>query len=610
MNRFIMCIICLSLLGVNSSLVAQQYDLDSLYRQIDASCTNYGISSLPVIGLSASYSNGRSSVGDTYVRAVLQSGGMPYIIPVITDPAVLRSLVSKLDGLLMIGGEDLNPLWYKEEPHPRLGGVNSERDLYDLKLIKLATDRNIPVLGICRGEQLLNVAFGGALIQDINTQVESSIKHKQNQAAITPSHTIHLSPNSCLAQILGTDSLLVNSFHHQSVGRLAPGFKPVAYAKDGIVEAIEAWPDRPFWGVQWHPESLYCGGDSSMAKIFRFMIDKANIFRQAKEMHQRIISLDTHSDTPLCFKEIGFNISNRESNQVNIPKMEEGYLDAAFLAAWLRQGARDDASLQKAVDDATALIKSIYDQVEQNSSLCGIAITPDELVSYKKEGKKAFLIGIENGYAIGKDLENLARFHNMGVTYMTLCHTYDNDICDTSTNSKREWHGLSPFGKEVVNEMNSLGMMIDLSHASQETFYDVLELSDAPVICSHSSSRALCNHDRNLTDEQLLALAKNGGVVQVCLVDNFINTKADEASLTNVIEHIDHMVKVAGIDHVGIGSDFDGGGGVIGCNGVNDLIQVTVKLIEKGYKEEDIQKIWGGNLLRVMKSVQHKKSKL
>lgn len=610
MNRLIICIICLSLLGVNSSLVAHQYDLDSLYRQIDASCTNYRISSLPVIGLSASYSNGRSSVGDTYVQAVLQSGGMPYIIPVITDPAMLRSLVSKLDGLLMIGGEDLNPLWYKEEPHPCLGDVNSVRDLYDLKLIKLATDRNIPVLGICRGEQLLNVAFGGTLIQDIDTQIESSIKHKQNQAATTPSHTIHLSPNSCLAQILGTDSLFVNSFHHQSVGGVAPGFKPVAYAKDGVVEAIEAWPDRPFLGVQWHPESLYCGGDKAMAKIFRFMIDKANIFRQAKEMHQRIISLDTHSDTPLCFKETGFNISNRESNQVNIPKMEEGYLDAAFLAAWLRQGSRDDASLQKAVDDATALIKSIYEQVEQNSSLSGIAVTPDELVGYKKEGKKAFLIGIENGYAIGKDLGNLARFREMGVTYMTLCHTYDNDICDTSTNSKREWQGLSPFGKEVVKEMNRLGMMIDLSHASQETFYDVLELSDAPVICSHSSSRVLCNHDRNLTDEQLLALANNGGVAQVCLVNNFVNTNAEEASLTDVIEHIDHMVKVAGIDHVGIGSDFDGGGGVIGCNGVNDLIQVTVKLIEKGYKEEDIRKIWGENLLRVMKSVQHLKSKL
>lgn len=605
MKRLMMCLICLVLLGVHSSLVAQQYDLDSLYKRIDAVSVDYKISRLPVIGISAAFSNGRSTVGETYVQSIVRSGGVPFVIPVITDPVVLRSIVSHLDGLVMIGGEDLNPLWYKDEPHPRLGEVNTVRDLYDLTLMKLATDRNIPVLGICRGEQLMNVFFGGTLIQDINTQVESAIKHKQDQAGTAPSHNVYVKPDSRLAQILGTDSLLVNSFHHQSVNRVAPGFKPVAYAKDGVVEAIEAWPDRPFMGVQWHPEALFFGGDTTMAKIFKFIIDKAETYHQAKEIHQRIISLDTHSDTPLCFKESGFNIANRESNQVNIPKMKEGCLDAAFLAAWLRQGARDEVSLQKATDDATLLIKSIHEQVAQNSSLCGIAVTPDDVVRYKKEGKKTFLIGIENGYAIGKDLKNLARFHEMGVTYMTLCHTYDNDICDASTNSKKEWHGLSPFGKEVIKEMNRLGMMVDLSHASQETFYDVLELSDAPVICSHSSSRALCNHDRNLTDEQLRALAKNGGVVQVCLVNNFINSKAEEACLTDVIEHIDHMVKVAGIDHVGIGSDFDGGGGVIGCNGVNDLIQVTIKLIEKGYQEEDIRKIWGGNLLRVMQSVQH-----
>ena len=187
---------------------------------------------------------------------------------------------------------------------------------------------------------------------------------------------------------------------------------------------------------------------------------------------------------------------------------------------------------------------------------------------------------------------------------MTLCHTYDNDICDTSTDSKREWKGLSPFGEKVVKEMNRLGMMVDLSHASRETFFDVIELSEVPVICSHSSSKALCDHNRNLTDEQLRALAKNGGVVQVCLVSNFLNTKAEEACLMDFIEHIDHIVKVAGIDHVGIGSDFDGGGGVTGCNGANDMIQVTVKLLERGYSEEDIAKIRGGNLLRVMRVVQ------
>jgi microsomal dipeptidase-like Zn-dependent dipeptidase len=192
----------------------------------------------------------------------------------------------------------------------------------------------------------------------------------------------------------------------------------------------------------------------------------------------------------------------------------------------------------------------------------------------------------------------------MGATYMTLCHSYDNDICDTSTNTKKEWDGLSPFGEEVVREMNRLGIMVDLSHAGESTFWDVMKLSTVPVICSHSSARALCNHDRNLTDEQLVALAKNGGVTQVCLLDMYINNDRKSASLVDAIEHIDHIVKVAGIDHVGIGSDFDGGGGIIGLEADNDLLQITVKLLEKGYSEEDIAKIWAGNFLRVMKAVQ------
>lgn len=602
---YIICIICLSLCSVHFPLGAFQYDLKSLYEQIDSCSIDYSTSYMPVIGISTNYNNGRSDVADTYVQAILRTGGIPFLIPVITDDVILRAQASYIDGLIMVGGEDINPLWFCEEPHPQLGSVNPVRDLYELKLIKLATDRNIPVLGICRGEQLINIAFGGTLIQDILSQIQLSVKHKQEQPGTTPSHKIKIESDSQLAQIVGLDTAYVNSFHHQSVGKVALGFKPVAYAKDGVIEAIEAWPNRPIMGIQWHPESLFLGGDTAMVKVFRFMVDKAKTFHRAKEIHQHIVSLDTHCDTPLCFDAVGFDISNRQSNQVNIPKMEEGCLDAIFLAAWIRQGDRDDASLQKAVDKATSLIKSIYEEVERNRLLCCIATSPDEIISGKREGKKVFLIGIENGYAIGKELDNLERFHDMGVTYMTLCHTYDNDICDTSTNSKREWKGLSPFGEKVIKEMNRLGMMIDLSHVSSETFFDVLKLSEAPVICSHSSSKALCSHNRNLSDEQLRALAKNGGVVQVCLVNNFLNANAEEASLMDFIAHIDHLVKIAGIDHVGIGSDFDGGGGVIGCNGANDLIQITVKLLEKGYSEKDIEKIWGENLLRVMKSVQY-----
>ncbi|MDR1500450.1 MAG: dipeptidase, partial [Tannerellaceae bacterium] len=257
-----------------------------------------------------------------------------------------------------------------------------------------------------------------------------------------------------------------------------------------------------------------------------------------------------------------------------------------------------------AVDKVKGLIEDIHRQLEINSDLCGLAVTPADFTRLKNEGKKTIFIGIENGYAIGKDISNLSRFKAMGATYMTLCHSYDNDICDTSTHSKKEWGGLSPFGREVVGEMNRLGLMIDLSHAAESAFRDVIALSAFPVICSHSSARAICDHDRNLTDDQLRALAKNGGVAQVCLLDAYIHADRRSASIVHAVEHIDHIAKVAGIDHVGIGSDFDGGGGIIGCQAHNDMMQITVKLIEKGYSEEDIAKIWGGNFLRVMAAVQ------
>ena len=226
------------------------------------------------------------------------------------------------------------------------------------------------------------------------------------------------------------------------------------------------------------------------------------------------------------------------------------------------------------------------------------------MIRLKREGKKAFFIGIENGYAIGKDLKNIAKYKQMGVNYITLCHSYDNDIGHSSTHTEDATEGLTRFGREVVKEMNRLGIMIDVSHASEGTFWDVIKYSTQPIIASHSSSKALCDHDRNLTDEQLRALAKNGGVAQLCLLDAYINKNPKAASVCDAAEHLDHMIKVAGIDHVGIGTDFDGGGGLQGCKGDNDLINLTIKMIEKGYTEEDLRKIWGGNLLRVMKQVQ------
>lgn len=580
-------------------------NLKKLYELTDSCDVNVRARFSPLIGISASISSGASRVGATYIQSIVKAGGTPIIIPAVTDGKVLRNIVSNLDGLVLIGGADVNPLWYEEEPREKLEEVDPVRDLYELKLIKMATDQNIPVLGICRGLQLLNVAFGGTLYQDIPSQRgDHSVKHRQDLPSSYGSHRVFVDANSQLASILGKDTLAVNSLHHQAIKELAPIFKATAYAPDSIIEAIDAYPNRSIMGVQWHPEALTYGGDTTMLRIFRHLIGKAETFHQAKEMHKHFLSVDTHTDTPFWFKRAGFSIADRERNRVNIPKMQEGKLDGVFLAAFIGQGKRDEVSLQEAVQKVTGLIEGIRKQAELNKDLCGIAVTNQDFIRLKNEGKKAFFIGIENGYGIGKDLANIAKFKAMGVNYITLCHSYDNDICDSSTHTKKEWDGLSPFGEEVVKEMNRQGIMVDMSHASEKAFWDVIKLSKAPIICSHSSSMAMCKHDRNLTDEQLKALAQNGGVAQVCLLDRYINEDYKNASLTDAIEHIDHMVKVAGIDHVGIGSDFDGGGGIIGCESDNDFIQITVKLIEKGYTEEDIAKIWGGNLMRVLDEVQ------
>ena len=608
MIRFSSVIITFLLL-INMSVysqVAYAPDLKVLNKIVDSVFVDLRQKEAPLIGISAGRTHeGSSVVRSTYIDAVLRAGGKPFIIPAITDGAMLRDMVKDLDGLVMTGGEDIDPLYYKEEQSAEVTVVDSIRDTYDLMLIKLATDRNVPVLAICRGEQIVNVAFGGSLYQDIPSQIkESKLNHNQTESRTIGTHNVSVEKDSKLGEILGTTSLLTNTFHHQAVKDVAPGFRVVARTNDGVVEAIEAYPNRSILGIQWHPEGHVSGGDTTMLKIFKFIVKEAEIYQKAKAIHSRILSIDTHCDTPLEFKRSGFDIGKREDNQVNIPKMEEGMLDAIFFAAYTGQGARDKESTQKAVDKIEGLIKGIHTQVDKNKDICGIAYTADDLVRLKKEGKKAIFIGIENGYGIGKDIRNIARFQKMGVNYITLCHTKDNDICDTSSDTKHEWNGLSPYGREVVKEMNRLGVLVDISHVGEKTFWDVIQLSDQPIIASHSSVQALCYHDRNLTDKQMQAIANKGGVVQICLVDLFVNKDTKKANLEDAMNHIDYAVKVAGIDHVGIASDFDGGGGLIGCRGSNDMINITVKLLERGYTESDISKIWGGNFLRVLTDVQ------
>ncbi len=579
--------------------------LEQLYTQAD-DAQRPAVGEKPLIGISLGYSDKKNSVNNTYINSILKNGGVPYLIPVTDDVEVLRQIVAQLDGIVFTGGEDFAPAYYGKEEHEKLGEVNVTRDTYDLTLLKLATDRNIPTLGICRGLQLINVGMGGTLYQDLPAEKPSDINHRQEEEGTVPTHSVSVVEGSVMHNIFGKKEIQVNTFHHQAIDKLAPGLKIVGWSNDSVPELIEAYPHRQILGTQFHPEIFTAAGDALMGKLFKFLVNKADTFKMAKDIHARILSVDTHTDTPLWFTRGNFSVGMRKSNQVSIQKMEEGKLDAQFLAAFLAQKELDEASSQKAVEKCHKMIEGIYADVAKYKDDCGIALTEEDARRLKAEGKKAFFIGIENGYAIGKDIKNVKKYKDMGVQYMTLSHSYDNDICNSSSNTADASKGLTAFGRKVVKEMNKVGMMIDVSHVSEGTFWDVIKLSKDPIFASHSSVRALCDHDRNLTDDQLRALAKNGGVIQICIYGGYLNKNEKEASVDDVVRHIDHAVKVAGIDHVGIGSDFDGGGGVLGCKGDNDMINITVKLIEKGYSEEDLRKIWGGNFFRVMNQVINK----
>ena len=578
--------------------------INELHRAVEAGLSPRGENVRPLIGVSANQKEGLSCINNTYIQSVADAGGAPVLIPVTTNLDALSAIVSQLDGLLLTGGGDINPLMWEEEPIPALQEGDPVRDTYDFMLLKLAADRCIPVFGICRGHQLINMAFGGSMYQDIRTQHPTeTIKHSQQHDKAFASHTVTVEPNSLLGILTDNqDKIKVNSLHHQAVKEVAPGFKANATASDGINEGMEAYPFYPLFSVQWHPETMAAAGDELMRELFSFHIEEATLYNLAKSIHRTILSIDSHCDTPQFFDE-DFDIGQQGPGKVNLPLMEMGHIDAAFLVAYQAQGERDDQSLQEASDFAFRRFRQIREQVALQEQRVGVATNTADLIRLKKEGKKAFFIAVENGYAMGKDLRNLERFKEEGVTYITLCHNGSNDLCDSAV-GEPEWNGLSPLGKEAVKEMNRLGIMVDVSHASEATFYDVMKESSVPVIASHSSVRALCDHPRNLTDDQIRAIAAKGGVVQICLYNEFINPEPAKASIDDALEHIRYVADLVGVDYVGIGSDFDGGGELLGCRSSNELIQITVKLLGLGYTEPEIEKIWGGNLLRVMNVVQ------
>lgn len=577
-------------------------DLNGLFRMTDEEILSSGDRKKPLIGITTYEKDGASCVANLYVNSVILAGGAPVLIPFCDDIALLSEIVSGLDGLLLTGGGDISPLFLNEEPHPKLQDVDLSRDCWEFAVLRMAALRQVPIFGICRGHQLINAAFGGKNYQDIPSQHTGSvIQHSQKQSREFVSHTVMVKPDTLLASLIGDGRVAVNSIHHQGVREVAPGFIESAVAPDGVNEGMESQIASIF-SVQWHPEGLACVGNKKMLGLFCHLVKEAEIYARAKGFHFRHVSLDSHCDTPMFFPE-KIDIGVRDDRlKIDLPKMMDGKIDAECMVAYLPQKERDAAASKAATQRADEILAELKRQISLHQDRVGQAFSESDLIQLKQAGKKAIFLGIENGYAIGKDISNLSRYRDLGVVYMTLCHNGNNDICDSASGIP-EYHGLSDFGKDVVREMNRVGIMVDLSHASEESFYDALNISSMPIIASHSSCRALCDHRRNLTDDQIVALARKGGVIQICLYQDFL-TSDGSADVKCIVDHINHVVRLVGVDYVGIGSDFDGGGGIPGCNAVNELINITKELIRQGYSDNDLAKIWGGNFLRVMNRVQ------
>ena len=546
----------------------------------------------PVIGITGNYEDLTCKLGRGYYQSVVAAGGVPVVIPPVADKHVVINTLEHVDALILSGGSDINPLWAGEEPSPKLHGINQERDLSELLIARLAYNRQIPMLGICRGIQTLATAFGGKVAQDISDV--ATIKHSQDADRSEPTHTVIVDEESQLFDIYKSAKLMVNSFHHQAVAEAGDKFKVVAKSPDGIIEAMESSEFKSILGVQWHPECLEEG-----LPLFQWLVNEAKSYREAHRTHDRVLTLDTHCDTPMFFPQ-GIHFDQRDPKiLVDLHKMTEGRQDATIMVAYLPQPT----------ENPTAYADSIFDQIEvivsQNSDYVRIASTPRDLWMNKHQCLKSIMLGIENGIAIDGKLENLQHFVDRGIVYMTLCHNGDNDICDSASKTQHTHHGVSAFGEQVIKEMNRLGVLVDMSHAGEESFYNALEISSKPIVCSHSSARALCDHPRNLTDDQMRALAQKGGVAQTTIYHGFLK-KDGEATINDVIAHLEHAIDVMGIDHVGLGTDFDGDGGVRGLANSAELINFTRRLLARRFSEHDIQKIWGGNFLRVMEEVQKK----
>lgn len=596
----------------------------------------------PVIGLTSNYNDSNEMLAKAYYEQVIRAGATPLLIPPTTDRNVIVGVLDHIDGLLLTGGADVNPLWVGEEPSPRLHNINARRDLSELLLTRLAANRQIPILGICRGIQVLAMALDGTVQQDIYENYlptgpagslgPSTIKHSQDAVQAEPTHTVRIERDSILFSLYHKERMAVNSFHHQAVKDPGARFRTTAVAPDGVIEAIESTEFKSIMGVQWHPEHL---GDEGQ-RLFRWLADEAAEFQKAKDVHRRVLTLDTHCDTPMFFPQ-GVDFGRRDPRiLVDLHKMSDGRQDAVTMAAYLPQPKMGEtfsskidlagimrynprlaekyvSNLQTTVGISGSSISPahyadlIFDKIEEivkaNQRCLCIARRPSDLYEDKRKGRKSILFAIENGLALEHDLANVKHFAQRGVTYITLCHNGDNDLCDSARGCKTH-DGVSDFGEKAIREMNRCGIMVDLSHAAEKSFWDALDISTKPIVCSHANCRALCDHPRNLTDDQLRALAQKGGVAHITLYHGFLRKEGGEATVLDAIAHLEHAIRVMGIDHVGIGTDFDGDGGVRGFADSSEVIAFTRRLLQRRYSERDIEKIWGGNWLRVMAAVQ------
>ncbi|MCA0959610.1 dipeptidase [Muricauda ruestringensis] len=391
---------------------------------------------------------------------------------------------------------------------------------------------------------------------------------------------------------------------------------------------------------------------------------------KAQRIHDSVITIDTHDDINVQNFTDSINYTQRLETQINLPKMEEGGLDAVFLIVYTGQDELTSDGYAKAADNAMAKFDAIHrlcediapDQIE-------LALNSDDVRRIVASGKKVAMIGVENAYPIGEDLALIEEYQKRGARYISLSHNGHSQFSDSNTGEKDSvWlhNGLSELGKQAVAEMNRVGIMIDVSHPSKEAMKQMIELTKAPIIASHSSARALCDHSRNLDDEQLMLMKENGGVVQTVAFSSYLNTEKHEAraaymkdvykkvadsleiawyersqfstltpdqrkeffanyrkvmnigeelakddsnappavNVSDFVDHIDYMVDFIGIDHVGISSDFDGGGGIEGWSDASETFNVTLELVKRGYTEAEIAQLWGGNLLRVLDEVQ------